>query len=182
MITFPSNIPADLLAYLAFLVGQLVFLLKRAGSAIRNPNTKITSRRQYLYQNWDTWSIRALIEFPFFYGFRHYSLGQLTALVGWSVPSWLVIPDNPIPCFFLGYAADSLLDWAAMSPRLPSYLKSWIGENVPKFDIPVKLQENLDKAQVASQQASELAIKAADAVAVVKEQIPVVNPEAPKNE
>jgi hypothetical protein len=172
------NIPADLLPiqsdllnYAAFLGGQCLFLLKRAGSAMRNPGTNITRRRDYFRLNWDTAFIRAAMEFPFFYGYRHYGFAHLVSWMGWTPPSWFTVPDNPLISFLLGYAADSLLDWLSMSQKLPGWLRSWISENVPKLQGD-KLQKTLDKAANAADLAAQAAKEAGTQVAKAQELVP----------
>lgn len=126
-----TDFQADALNYGAFVGGQLIFLLKRAGSAVRNPGTVYVSRWAFFKRNWDTFLIRALIEFPFFWIWRHYSVAQILLFFGWVVPSGWTVPNNPVTAFFLGYAADSILDWISLSEKLPSWLRSWLKENVP---------------------------------------------------
>lgn len=155
-----EHLQSDLWNYAAFLAGQLLFLLKRAGAAIRDPNADIKRRRDYFKQNWDTWGIRATVEFPFFYGWKHYGLATITGFFGWTPPQWFVLPDNPLTAFFLGYAADSLLDWLSMSPKLPSFVRNWIGENVPQMPGVKKLQDTLDTAAAATKEAGDAISKA----------------------
>ena len=166
----------DILAYVFFVAGQSLFLLKRAGSAVRNPTANIKTRWQFFNLNWDTFAIRAIFESPIYLIVRHFGLGQAAALVGWTVPQWLTLGDNPLPFFFIGIAADSLIDWAALSPKMPAFLRGWLGENVPKFDTAVKLQETLDKAQAETKEAVVHAGKAADAVATAQQQVPAAVP------
>jgi hypothetical protein len=153
-----TPIESDALNYAAFLLGQFLFLLKRAGSAMRNPSTNITRRRDYFKANWDTYLIRTAIEIPIFYGYRHYGFVHLVSWTGWTPPSWFSVPDNPLISMLVGYSVDSLLDWLAMSQKLPSWLRDWIAENVPKLQGD-KLQKQLDRAAGA----------AADAAAANKE-------------
>jgi hypothetical protein len=161
------HLEGDLLNYAAFLAGQWLFLLKRAGSAVRNPATNITRRRDFFWMNWDTVLIRTAMEFPFFYGYRHYGLANLTAWMGWTPPTWFTVPDNPLIAFFLGYAADSLLDWISMSQKLPDFLRSWISENVPKLQGD-KLQKTLDAAAASAQETKKLVAKAQDIAPAAK--------------
>jgi hypothetical protein len=144
---------------------------------MRNPGTNITRRRDYFKLNWDTALIRAAMEFPFFYGYRHYGFAHLVSWMGWTPPSWFSVPDNPLISFLLGYAADSLLDWLSMSQKLPDFLRSWISENVPKLQGD-KLQKQLDKAADAAQDAAAANKAVVKEVAKAQELVP--GPEAPK--
>jgi hypothetical protein len=165
------HLQSDLLNYLAFLGGQFLFLLKRAGSAMRNPTTNITRRRDYFKINSDTFAIRAAFEFPFFYMYRHYGFVNLVGWMGWTPPSWFTVPNNPMVAFFLGYAADSLLDWISLSQKLPSWLRSWISENVPKLQGD-KLQKQLDKAAGAAADAAAANKEVVKQVAKAQDMVP----------
>jgi hypothetical protein len=171
-VNITPELQSDLLNYAAFVGGQMLFLLKRASSAIRNPGTNITTRGKFFSLNGTTILIRAAFEFPFFYGYRHYGLATLAGWMGWVPPSWLQVPSSPMVAFFLGYAADSLLDWLSMSTKIPAFLRSWISENVPKIDSAIVMQKNLDVAGAANQQAAESIDVAAAAIAKAKEQAP----------
>jgi hypothetical protein len=161
-----AHLLSDLLNYAAFLFGQYLFLLKRAGSAIRSPNTNITTRRQYFYLNWDVALIRGVIEGLIFWACQHYGISSLIGLWGWSLPAWLVLPQNFIVYLPLGYTADSILDWISMSPKLPAFLRSWLSENVPKLNGAAKVQIKLADAAAANQEAGA-AIEAAQKVVPV---------------
>lgn len=181
-----THMQADTISYAAFLAGQCLFLLKRAGSAMRNPNTDIYNRRSYFINNWDTFAIRAAMEFPFFYAWRHYGFASLIGLFGWQMPVWMAIPDSPLTAFFLGFAADSLLDWAAMSPKLPNFLRTWISENVPELNGNAKLKQKLDTAAAATKEAAVatkeavVATNKAEAAVAEAKAISPATPEAPK--
>lgn len=127
------HMKSDLIFYAFFLAGQMLFLLKRAGSAVRNPKTGIQTRRDYFYNNWDTALIRGIIEFGLiFWPLRHYSIDQITQLFGWSAPAILTGAVSSVVGFLcVGYAADSALDGLSMSPKLPQFLRDWLHENVP---------------------------------------------------
>lgn len=176
-----DHVQSDVISYVAFLLGQLLFLLKRAGSAMRNPSTKILTRWDYFKNNWDTFGIRALMESPFFYGWKHYGFASFVGLFGWHMPVWMTVPDSPFTAFFLGYAADSLLDWVSMSPKLPEFFQRWVKENVPTMDSSIKLKMKLDKAAEATQEAAVATDKAVIAVEEAKaiSPSPHVGPPAP---
>lgn len=128
-----SHLLYDALFYLAFIVGQLLFVLKRAGSAIRNPTTTIKTRWEYVNLNWDTILIRGVLEFlVIFYPWRHFSTAEIAHFFGWNIGTWS-LPDNPVVATLLGFASDSLLDWLAVSQKLPSFLQKWLSENVPQL-------------------------------------------------
>ena len=132
----------DIIFYLVFLCGQMLFILKRAGSAIRNQQTTITTRWQFVMFNWDTITIRGVIEFAMiFYPWRHFTMTQILSFFGYQRDP-LPIPDSPVTSLLLGYASDSLLDWLSMSQKLPSFFRDWIHENVPKLPL---LQLPVDK-------------------------------------
>lgn len=175
ILALDPHLQSDVLNYVVFLAGQFLFLLKRAGSAVRNPATNITRRRDYFKLNVDTFFIRLAFELPLFYAYRHYGFANLTSWMGWTPPSWFTVPNNPMVAFFLGYAADSMLDWISLSQKLPSFLRSWISENVPKLQGD-KLQKTLDKAAGAVQDAALAAKEASKQVAKAQELAPEVPP------
>jgi hypothetical protein len=161
------HLSQDLLYYLAFLGGQLLFVLKRAASAIRSKTNPIASRRAFLYANWDVLLIRCVIELPIYFAFRHYDSNLLLKIfTSWQVPSWLHVPDGPIPIFTLGFVADSMLDWFGASAKAPSWLK----ETIPG------VQVYASRTTQATTDATGAAVTVEKTVEVTK--IPV--PEPPK--
>jgi hypothetical protein len=129
-----SHAAVDIAYYLLFFLGQMLFLLKRAGSAIRNSNTAIHTRRDYFYNNWDVILIRAVIELVVIYWpLRHFTIEQVLAVfnINWDSPLLNTALNSSVGFFVCGYAADSLLDWLSVSPKLPQFLRDWIHENVP---------------------------------------------------
>lgn len=118
----------DLLYYLAFLGGQLLFVLKRSAQAIRSKTNPIKSRHDYLRANWDVLLIRMAIEAPIFYLYRHYDVNTILAFfTQWKAP--FAFPQGAMASFTLGYLADSLLDWFGTSKFAPDWLK----ENIPNI-------------------------------------------------
>lgn len=101
---------ADLLLYIPFLAGQWLFILKRMGMKIRSKANPITTRRQYLYQNWDLLTVRMVLELGIFYMWRY---GDLSGFINQYSGLHLnyVIPTGKTVAMLLGYASDSGLDW-----------------------------------------------------------------------
>lgn len=126
-----SHLSQDVLYYLAFLGGQLFFMLKRAASAIRSKTNPIASRAAFFYANWDVLCIRCALEFPVYMAYRHYTQanGILHLFTTWSIPDWL--PQVPWVIFLLGYVVDSKADQYLMSPKAPEWLK----ETVPGMQV-----------------------------------------------
>lgn len=115
---FP-HILLDVAYYLAFLGGQLLFILKRAAMAIRSKTNPTLTRRAYLYANWDVLGIRTCLESVVFWIWRHHLIGQVVAFFGYAIPERISVPVNPVVGFILGYIVDSLVDWASTSPKVP---------------------------------------------------------------
>ena len=173
------HISADVGNYIAFVVGQNLFLLKRAGSAIRNPTANVNRIRDYYRANWDIALVRLTIEGLIFWAFQYYGLAKLVSLWGWTLPSWLILPNSFITYFPLGYAADSILDWLSMSPKLPNWIRTWIAENVPQMPVGLKLQNALGEAagkvavaKVAAVDAKAAAEEAEDAISKAQDVAP----------
>lgn len=131
----------DLLLYIPFLIGQMLYILKRAGFSMRAG--RATTRRAYFYQNWDILIFRGGITLLIYGAARHYALGDLLRLfhvdlsgVGWFTA--LNTPINsPLAFFGLGIGADSLVDWGVdwasrdTNTKVPAWIKTWLRENVP---------------------------------------------------
>lgn len=143
MVQLSPHVTQDIVNYVFFLFGQLMFILKRAGSAIRNPEKAISNRREYLYHNWDTILIRGAFEvFLIFLPLAHFSIDQIAGFFGISVPAVLSgALSGVVGFFFAGFGADSLLDWLAVSGKLPGFLESWLKENVPQ--LPMLTQDSI---------------------------------------
>ena len=132
----------DILLYIPFLVGQGIYIMKRAGFSMRAGRAK--TRRQYVYQNWDILAFRSVLEFLTIYmPIRHYSPAQVLGVFHIDVTgvSWLDFMQNAVssPWSLLGagIAADGLfdwlVDWASRSPKVPDAVKNWLKENVPQM-------------------------------------------------
>lgn len=119
--------------YLAFVLGQLLFVLKRAASAIRNPNNTIKTRRDYLYANWDMLTIRILLEGVVFIACWHIGVAKILALfTSWQSP--ITFPAIPPFYFTLGFFVDSAVDWYAVSSIGPAFLREFVKENIPQIN------------------------------------------------
>ena len=127
-----SHISQDLSFYLAFLAGQLLFVLKRAASAIRSKTNPTATRRAFIYANWDVLLIRVAIELPVYYIWRHDLVnGILAMFTSWQLPAAFHFPQGAMVFFILGFIADSMLDWFGVSAKAPEWLK----ENIPNIQV-----------------------------------------------
>lgn len=138
----------DVIYYAPFLGGQMLFLLKRIGLAIRSPLNLLKSRREYLYLNWDILSVRYVLEFAVvYYPFRHIEINTLFAMFGWNMP--FHIPDSAISFFLLGYMSDSLMDWMAMQDKLMGVkVPNIVKETVPHLPEAATLVEKLKQKKL----------------------------------
>jgi hypothetical protein len=120
----------DLLYWLAFFGGQLLFILKRADLAVRSPLNAVNSKWQYFTINWVPLLIRTFIEFVVIYTpYRDIPSDKIIAAFGWNIP--LKIPQSWVVAAALGYLSDSLMDWGAMQEKIlgikvPSFIKETI--------------------------------------------------------
>jgi hypothetical protein len=124
----------ELLCYVAFVLGQLLFVLKRAGSAIRSKTNPIKSRREYIYSNWDVLLIRLMLEGVVFIACWHIGFTKILSMfTTWQSP----ISFPPLPPFYLffGFFIDSGLDWYGQSNIGPAFLRQFIKENVPDVQV-----------------------------------------------
>jgi hypothetical protein len=166
----------DVGLYLCFLLGQFLFILKRAASAIRNPVNPIKSRRQFIRANLDVLSIRAALEgLIIYYPWRHIALAtilgwfHIDATSGW--PSEIIgtgIANGLVAAIGLGYASDSALDGLSQWSKLPAWLSRWMKENIPP--VPASL------AQTSATDIRAMGQKSSAGIAADKENIPTVKP------
>ena len=117
----------ELLFWFCFGAGQALWILALAAIAIRKPANPTKTRREYLEHNWDLLLIRAVLELPIFFLFRHASLATLAHAVAVPWPEWLVIPNHPMAALVIGFAADVILSFALNKiPGIPPALKERI--------------------------------------------------------
>lgn len=139
-ITLSPHEIEDVLLYVPFLFGQLIYIMKRAGFSMRAG--RAPTRWQYVYRNWDILAFRSVLEFLLIYlPIRHYSPAQFLGLfhVDLGGVSWLTFLQNPVAspwsCLGAGIGADGLfdwlVDWASRSTKVPAPIRTWLTENVP---------------------------------------------------
>jgi hypothetical protein len=130
----------DLMLLLPFLLGQLVYIMKRASFSMRAG--RAPTRWQYVYRNWDILVFRSVLEFLLIYmPIRHFSPDQLLNVFHIDVShieslDFLYNPvSSPVSIFGAGIASDGLfdwlVDWASRSTKIPAPIKAWLTENVP---------------------------------------------------
>ena len=131
----------DFVLWLVFFLGQCLFILKRAGSAIRSQTNPIKTRRAFLVANWDILLIRTAMEFVFYYVLRHVNSGNLAGFFHIPLPSFIPA-DSHMPMvgmFFSGYFSDSGLDWVSQWSKLPQWAQKMIKENVPDLQTVIQV-------------------------------------------
>lgn len=140
LITITQHQVEDCLLFIPFLLGQFVYILKRAGFSMRAG--RCSTRRAYIYQNWDIITFRLACELVLIYfPVRHFSVDQILSIlhIDLSSISWLRFLANPVASpvslFGIGIGSDGLfdwlVDWASRSPKIPQVIKNWLTENVP---------------------------------------------------
>lgn len=131
---------ADILLYITFLAGQLVYIMKRAGFSMRAGRAK--SRWSYVTQNWDILAFRIVLQFILIYmparhfapstvlGLVHIDVSNITSLHALTTPI-----SSPEAMLGIGVGSDGLfdwlVDWISRSPKVPDVIKAWLTENVP---------------------------------------------------
>lgn len=138
----------DAIYYTAFFGGQMLFLLKRIGLAIRSPMNLLKTRRQYVRLNWDILLNRTILEFAIvYYPFRHIDINTLFGMFGWNMP--FHVPNSAISFFLLGYLSDSLMDWFAMQDKLMGIkIPDIVKETVPHLPEAATLVEKLKQKKL----------------------------------
>jgi hypothetical protein len=93
-----------------FILGQLLYLLKRAAYAVRNPNNPTASRRDFLYRNWDVLLFRGGLDQILFWVWVSWPDG-ITHLIALTGLSWnFNIPLNGITAVVAGLVSELILD------------------------------------------------------------------------
>lgn len=134
----------DILLYLVFLLGQLIYMMKRAGFSMRAG--RAPSRWRYITNNWDILTFRTVLEFIVVYvPIRHYSPNQILGIfhIDLSNISWLwflnTSVSSPISVLAAGIGSDGIfdwfVDWASRSPRVPDAIKKWLSEEIPPMPL-----------------------------------------------
>lgn len=130
----------DCLLYAFFLLGEMLYILKRAGFSMRAG--RAPTRAAYFYQNWDVLLFRSGIALLIYGVVRHYSLGDILLLFhvdlsGISALKFLYTPiESGLAFFGLGIGADGLMDWGVdwasrkENTKVPQAVKNWLTENV----------------------------------------------------
>jgi hypothetical protein len=124
---------SDLLYWLAFAGGQLLFMLKRADLAARSPLNAVPTKASYFRANWIPLLIRAFIEFAVVYTpYRHVPSDKIISAFGWNIP--FHVPQSWVVSASLGYLSDSLMDWGLMQEKILGItVPSFIKETIPQL-------------------------------------------------
>jgi hypothetical protein len=129
--------------WLWFIIGELVYILKRAYYLITGPNPVANDYKQFLDRCWAPLLVRGItgagVYWATFYP-EVLSDGLKLAGLNWAFHSQ--IPHYAVVAFFFGLGMDSLLDFALS--KIP-YLRDWLPQMPPP----------LPKAQVANPPAPE---------------------------
>jgi hypothetical protein len=132
---FSLHEKGDLVYWAFFFLGQCLYVLKRAASAIRSKTNPIKSRSAFVGANWDILLIRFVLEIIVpFYPARHFNVATLAGWINFTLPSW-ISPQAHLGILgflALGFAADAILDWVSQSEKLPVWIRNFIKEQVPQ--------------------------------------------------
>jgi hypothetical protein len=130
----------DVLYYIAFFLGQCLFVLKRADLAARSNTNGTPTKMAYLGHTWVTLLVRMVLEFVLvYYPYRHLSINDLFSSWGWHFP--FQIPQSAVGAFCLGYLSDSLLDWMGTRQTFPGTnitIPKWLKEQVPPLTFTIQ--------------------------------------------
>lgn len=133
----------DLLFWIAFLVGQCVWVFICACAAIRSKTNPLKRRVDYVKLNWDILAIRFFFEaLLIFFPWRHIGPQDILKFFGqtWQWP--FGSSTGPGVYLVLGVAADSLFNAVSKSKKLPEWLRQWIQEKVPQ--VPMEIVANVE--------------------------------------
>lgn len=125
----------DVLYWLAFAGGQLLFMLKRADLAVRSPLNAVATKRQFFRKNWVVLLIRSFFEFAaVFMPYRHADTDAIARSFGWTMP--FHIPQSWVVSALFGYFSDSIVDWITMQEKIMGIpIPKFVKENIPQLTI-----------------------------------------------
>lgn len=138
----------DVIYIAVFSAGQALFMLKRADLARRSPLNGVKTIRQFMALNWVTLLFRAVIEWGvFLWPYRSASASFIqTAIekVGVNFPFQVPTHRGLAGAFFLGVAADLLVDWILMQKWIQSVpLLNKLAENIPQLPEVTQIVDSL---------------------------------------
>ena len=120
----------DIVYWLVFISGQMMFLLKRADLARRSPLNGVISIGSYFVTNWVVIVQRLAFESLFLFLYRHPDFPSQLGL-HFTLP---LAKQSLVLAFFGGFFADAILDWIAMQNTLLGItIPSWIKESIPQL-------------------------------------------------
>lgn len=114
-----------------FLVGICLFFLAKSGALMRQG--KLKTRREFLYENWDSMLIRVCVfDSMVFWGWRHvdfqavlknYHISPLVPIAPWF-NSW-------IAALVVGFFSDAIVAWALSSSLIPVGIRTVLNDELP---------------------------------------------------
>jgi hypothetical protein len=137
----------DIIFWLFFVSGQLMFMLKRADLARRSPLNGVPSIAAYFKTNWVIILQRLAFEVIFLFVYRYPGFPNELGL-HFSLP---VIKQSLVLSFFGGFFADALLDWATMQDSIIGIkVPKWVKESIPQLPQVQALVANLGPKSVTN--------------------------------
>jgi hypothetical protein len=115
---------ANLLLWLFFVLGQLLYILKRAYFSVQGPDHDVNSYAEFVRKYWASLLFRAASGAALFWVFAFYPdlFTKLVGYVGLNIN--LTLPTVPPVAFFLGLTSDVALD--LISSKVP-----WLQGQIP---------------------------------------------------
>lgn len=141
----------DIGYWLAFALGQLLFLLKRADLARKSPLNGLPTIKAFFALNWITILYRSVLEFGLIlYPYRHMDINSLIDKIGW-LPDSIRIPQSVVLAFFLGLFSDYLMDWIAMQDSIAGFkIPKFLKESIPQLPAVKQLVDTMAAAKQAN--------------------------------
>ena|SRR5258708_14644587 len=125
-----NHLEWDLLFWIVFIAGQMMFLLKRADLAHRSPLNGVKSIPAYFTTNWVVIFQRLAFESLFLFLYRHPAFPSEIGL-HFSLPT---VKQSLVLAFFGGFFADASLDWITLQDTIFGIkIPTWIKENIPQL-------------------------------------------------
>lgn len=101
--------------WICFILGQLLYILKRAYYSVNGPNTPVTEKintyKMFLISYWIPLFVRGVLGVFIFWVVMFYPdlFTKITQYLGLNIN--LTIPKVPPVAFLLGLGSDFILDW-----------------------------------------------------------------------
>jgi hypothetical protein len=121
----------DLLLFIPFYCGILLYMFRRASMAVMSKMNNVDTIKHYFSANWTSLAARIPFLLPWFGVLQH--ANTLATYMHHSIP--FQIPNGAVACVMTGYLSSTLTDWVTQFnvPFIPAGLMNALRDQVPLF-------------------------------------------------